>query len=247
MSPTAFAIVDRPCFDVARPLARLGGEVDTGVLPRAPHQPLRCSLVDAAKRQSDVRFALICHSNVKLALGSAGFCDLAQCRTLRSGEQVGHLRASHLLAKHPPLISPHGSPSQTVYSIAFEATLVGRCYVKLENSRVLTKAELNSLLQFEAGDDWWNLVKRAASMSKEAAARRGDMIASLVEMEASIAIVDRPLFTPLGPWRRSPARRQRRPGGSNHENCDAMQRCCRGRVAGGASGSSGAARRHGGE
>jgi hypothetical protein len=50
-----------------------------------------------AKRQSDVRFALICHSNVKLALGSAGFCDLAQCRTLRSGEQVGHLRASHLL------------------------------------------------------------------------------------------------------------------------------------------------------
>jgi hypothetical protein len=95
----------------------------------------------AAKRQSDVRFALICHFKVKLALGSVGLCDLAQCRTVRSGEQVGYLRASHLLAKHPPLISPHGSPSQSGYSIAFEATLVGHCYVKLENSRVLTQAE----------------------------------------------------------------------------------------------------------
>ena len=40
------------------------------------------------------------------------------------------------------------------------ATLVGHCYVQLENSRALTQAELNNLLQFQPGDDWLSLVKK---------------------------------------------------------------------------------------
>jgi hypothetical protein len=47
-----------------------------------------------------------------------------------------------------------------VYRIAFKATLVGHCYVQLENSRALTQAELNNLLQFQPGDDWLSLVKK---------------------------------------------------------------------------------------
>jgi hypothetical protein len=64
------------------------------------------------------------------------------------------------LVKPAPLISPHGSPSKSVYRIAFETTLSGHCYVQLENSRVLTDAELDSLLQFQEGNDWMNLVKK---------------------------------------------------------------------------------------
>ncbi len=44
--------------------------------------------------------------------------------------------------KREPIISPHASSSQTDYSIAFEANLEGHCYVLLENSKVLTPAEL---------------------------------------------------------------------------------------------------------
>jgi hypothetical protein len=36
---------------------------------------------DLAKRH--VRYALICHSDAKLALGAVGFCDLARCRSLK--------------------------------------------------------------------------------------------------------------------------------------------------------------------
>ena len=36
---------------------------------------------DPAKRH--VRYALICHSDAKLALGAVGFCDLARCRSLK--------------------------------------------------------------------------------------------------------------------------------------------------------------------
>jgi hypothetical protein len=80
---------------------------------------------------------------------------------VRGGRQrVDALRGAQLLTKREPLISPHGSPSQSVYRIAFKATLVGHCYVQLENSRALTQAELNNLLQFQPGDDWLSLVKK---------------------------------------------------------------------------------------
>jgi hypothetical protein len=63
------------------------------------------------------------------------------------------------LRKGEPLISPRGPASESVYSIAFKATVVGHGYVLLENFRVLTQADLQSLLQFNAGDDWLSLAK----------------------------------------------------------------------------------------
>ena len=126
---------------------------------RIPGHIIVTSGHDPKKRQT--RFALICRSAVELALGTVGFCELDQCRTVRGGRQrVDALRGAQLLTKREPLISPHGSPSQSVYRIAFKATLVGHCYVQLENSRALTQAELNNLLQFQPGDDWLSLVKK---------------------------------------------------------------------------------------
>ena len=126
---------------------------------RIPGHVIVTSGHDPKKRQT--RYALICRSAVELGLGTLGFCDLAQCHAIRGGKhRVDTLRGAQLLVKPAPLISPHGSPSQSVYRIAFEATLSGHCYVHLENSRVLTDAELDSLLQFREGNEWMNLVKK---------------------------------------------------------------------------------------
>jgi hypothetical protein len=65
-----------------------------------------------------------------------------------------------VLIKHKPLISRQGRSSESVHSIAFKARLVGHGFVLLENLRVLTRAELNSILQFKTGDDWFSLVKK---------------------------------------------------------------------------------------
>jgi hypothetical protein len=118
------------------------------------------------KRQT--RYALICRSPVKLALGTVGFCELAQCRTVRGARhQVDALRGAQFLFKREPLTSPHRSPSKSVYRIAFEATLAGHCYVQLENSRVLTPAELNVLLQFQPNDDWLSVEKSCVDRWKD--------------------------------------------------------------------------------
>jgi hypothetical protein len=103
---------------------------------------------------------MTCRSDVKIALGAIGFCDLAQCRSVKGGGRVDGLRGAHVLIKNKPLISRQGPSSKSVHSIAFAATLVGHSFVLLENFRVLTLAELNSLLQFKTGDDWLSLVKK---------------------------------------------------------------------------------------
>ena len=105
------------------------------------------------------RYALTCHSDAKLALGDIGFCNLAECHSLKSAGRVNALRGAQALRKGEPLTSRHGHASESVYSIAFKATVVGHSYVMLENFRVLTQAELQSLLHFKAGDDWLSLAK----------------------------------------------------------------------------------------
>lgn len=125
---------------------------------RIPGHILVTSGHDLGKRQT--RYALTCHSDVKLTLGAIGFCDLAQCRSVKDGGRVARLRGAHLLVKHKPLVSRHGPSSESVHSIAFKAILVGHGFVLLENFRVLTRAELNSILQYKTGDDWSSLVKK---------------------------------------------------------------------------------------
>jgi hypothetical protein len=126
------------------------GRIPDHVIATSGHAPNR--------RQT--RYAFICRSADELALGTVGFCELSQCRTVKYRQRIHALRGAQLLRKLEPIISPHGSPSQTVCSIAFEANLVGHCYVLLENSRVLTPTELNILLQFQPGDDWLSLAKK---------------------------------------------------------------------------------------
>ena len=116
---------------------------------------------DPGKRQA--RYAFTCHADAQLSNGTIGFCDLAQCISLKAAERVHHLRKARILRKSEPLLLRNGPTSQSVYSIAFEATLVGHCFVLLENFRVLTKIELNSLRDFQAGDDWLSLTKRLRS------------------------------------------------------------------------------------
>ena len=116
---------------------------------------------DPGRRQA--RYALTCRSETKLTNATIGFCDLAQCRSAKGGDRVPHLRKAHVLRKDEPLISHRGPSSQNVYSIAFKATLVGHCFVLLENFRVLTKVELNGLRDFQAGDDWLSLAKKLRS------------------------------------------------------------------------------------
>ncbi len=65
-----------------------------------------------------------------------------------------------MLIKQQPLVSRHGPASKSLHSIAFKANLVGHSFVLLEHFRVLTRAELNSVLQFKTGDDWLSLVKK---------------------------------------------------------------------------------------
>ena len=98
---------------------------------RIPGHIIVTSGHDPGKRQT--RYALTCHSDVKLALGAVGFCDLAQCRWLKGGGRVDGLRGAHVLIKHKPLISRQGRSSESVHSIAFKARLVGHGLVLLEN------------------------------------------------------------------------------------------------------------------
>lgn len=124
---------------------------------RIPDHVVVTSGHDAGRRQT--RYALTCHSAVNLSFGAMGFCNLAECHSLKNGGRVNALRGAQVLRKGEPLISPRGPASESVYSIAFKATVVGHGYVLLENFRVLTQADLQSLLQFNAGDDWLSLAK----------------------------------------------------------------------------------------
>jgi hypothetical protein len=126
------------------------GRIPGHIIVTSGHNP--------GKRQT--RYALTCHSDIKLALGAIGFCDLAQCRSVKGGGRVDDLRGAHVLIKHQPLLSRQGPASKSVHSTALKATLVGHSFVLLENFRVLALAELNSLLQFKTGDDWLSLVKK---------------------------------------------------------------------------------------
>ena len=126
------------------------GRIPGHIIVTSGHNP--------GKRQT--RYALTCHSDVKLALGAIGFCDLAQCRSVKGGGRVDGLRGAHVLIKHQPLLTRQGPASKSLHSIAFKANLVGHSFVLLENFRVLTRAELNSVLQFKTSDDWLSLVKK---------------------------------------------------------------------------------------
>src|SRR6185369_7914566 len=76
-------------------------------------------------------------------LGSHGFCDLTHCQTVPNRKKIQYLVGARLLEKlQTPLISLHGVASPSCRSIAFEANLIGHCYVKLEDSRVLSQIEL---------------------------------------------------------------------------------------------------------
>ena len=63
------------------------------------------------------------------------------------------------MIKEKPLLSVRGPASQSMYSIAFEATLAGHSLVLLEKFRVLTERELSGLMEYKAGDDWRILTK----------------------------------------------------------------------------------------
>jgi hypothetical protein len=126
------------------------GRIPGHIIVTSGHNP--------GKRQT--RYALTCHSDVKLALGAIGFCDLAQCRSVKGGGRVDGLRGANVLIKQQPLVSRHGPASKSLHSIAFKANLVGHSFVLLEHFRVLTRAELNGVLQFKTGDDWLSLVKK---------------------------------------------------------------------------------------
>jgi len=128
---------------------------------RIPDHVVITSGHDPGRRQA--RYALTCRSDARLTVGPIGFCDLAQCRSLKGAQRLPRLRKAHVLRKDDPLVSRRGPSSESVYSIAFKATLVGHCFVLLENFRVLTQAELNSLREFEAGDDWLMLAKKLRS------------------------------------------------------------------------------------
>ena len=114
--------------------------------------------------RSDNHYALVCHSNGQLALGSHGFCDLTHCQTIPNRKRIKYLVGARLLEKtQTPLISTHGIASPGCRSIAFEANLIGHCYVKLEAPRVLTQVELDRLRQYRAGDDWCALANSLRS------------------------------------------------------------------------------------
>jgi len=128
---------------------------------RIPDHVVLTSGHDPGRRQA--RYAFICRSETMIINGTIGFCDLAQCLSLKGAQRVPHLRKAHVLRKDEPLLSSKGSSSQSVYSIAFKATLVGHCLVLLENFKLLTEAELNSLREFQVGDDWLTLAKKLRS------------------------------------------------------------------------------------
>jgi hypothetical protein len=130
---------------------------------RIPGHVVVTSRHDPGRRQT--RYALTCRSQAKLTLGAIGYCNLAECRSLKSGGRVHALSGAQILRKDEPLISRHGPSAESVYSIAFKATVVGHSYVLLENFKVLSQAELNSLLEFKPGDDWPALVKKLRSRS----------------------------------------------------------------------------------
>ena len=116
---------------------------------------------NSSKTHPAAHYALVCYSDLKLTLGGLGYCDLAQCVTAKNGKHITYLVGARLLSKsQPPLIASRGVPSQGVRSVAFQASLIGHCYVKLKEPRVLTQPELDSLRQYSAGDDWLGLAKK---------------------------------------------------------------------------------------
>jgi hypothetical protein len=137
---------------------RMDGRIPDHVIVTSGYNP------NPKNKRGDNHYALVCHSNVKLALGSHGFCNLAHCLTVPNGKTVKYLVGARLLEKlQPPLTTPHGIASPSCRSIAFEANLIGHCYVKLEKFRVLTQIELDGLSQYKASDDWWSLAKSLRS------------------------------------------------------------------------------------
>jgi hypothetical protein len=128
---------------------------------RIPDHVVITTGYDLGKRQA--RYALTCRSDDKLTGAAIGFCDLAQCWSLKGSQRVPHVRKAHVLRKDEPLLSRRGPSSQSVYSIAFKAALVGHCFVLLENFRVLDQGELNDLRNFQAGDNWLSLAKELRS------------------------------------------------------------------------------------
>jgi hypothetical protein len=78
-------------------------------------------------------YALICHSNVQLTLGNLGNCDLTGCLTFKNKLKIKYIIGARLLVKQHPLITPKGTPSALVRRVAFEASLVGHCYVNLRS------------------------------------------------------------------------------------------------------------------
>jgi hypothetical protein len=138
------------------------GRIPSHVIVTSSHHP--------GRRQT--RYALICHSSVELTCAPVGFCDLAQCKSLKGRDRVVTLKGARLLIKEKPLLSVRGPASQSVYSIAFEATLAGHSLVVLEKFRVLTESELSGLMEYKAGDDWRTLTKMLRGVGASVGAAR---------------------------------------------------------------------------
>ena len=106
---------------------RQGGRIPIHVIVTSGHNP------NTAKQKP--HYALICHSNLNLALGNLGYCDLSppRCLTAKNHKPIKYIVGARLLEKQLPLMSGQGISSPSVRKIAFEATLVAHCYVKLES------------------------------------------------------------------------------------------------------------------
>jgi hypothetical protein len=77
---------------------------------RIPDHVVVTSGHDPGRRQ--MRYALNCHSGTKLTLGAIGFCNLAECYSLRTAGRVNALPGAQALRKAEPLISRHGRASE---------------------------------------------------------------------------------------------------------------------------------------
>jgi hypothetical protein len=134
-----------------------------------PNHVLVTSGYDADKPDKP-HYALVCHSDIQIALGDHGFFDPTSCRTLKNGKAPGPSQRAALLTRQ-------GAHPQGRYTVAFQAGLVGPWYVKLTRDRVLTGAELMRLRQYQDGDNWLHLVnslrgKQSEAVSDERASSR---------------------------------------------------------------------------
>jgi hypothetical protein len=122
-----------------------------GHTKRIPDHVLVTSGYDS-EQPDKAHYALVCRSDARLVLGNHGFFDPKQCRTVKNNRAPGpSQRAALLTGQH--------SHSRGPYTISFDATLVAPWYVRLADGDQLTPAEIGSIREYKAGENWLTLVK----------------------------------------------------------------------------------------